>query len=515
MIVRWLWLLLCAALLLATTTAWRANVFADGQIYFVDADCYSRMERVAKVMAHPFQRIAHHEFENFPVGTEVHTTAPMDWLIALLAGILTPFTPRALDLAGAWISPLLGLAALVVLWRANTLARLRYGHATLLLLAVSPIVVQAFRLGRPDHQSLVLFLIALGLAAEWRLWSAPARRTSILWGAAWGLALWTSLYEPLVVFVLLLILRLALLRAAAFAPAWRIGWAVALGVFVLGTLFDGWRVAAPTPEVARYFPNWSRSIAELAHLSPLSPEFLGWLGWLAPALPVLLAWRFWKARPPMALAMLALLLATYALTCWQIRWGCYLALIAAMALPHALAAIPSTPTAWTCFALSLFPLARQWDGLLYPAPPVAEAYAEQREDYKLLRHAAQALAEAPRAGVIAPWWLCPPLSYWSGQPCVAGSSHESLPGIVDTARFYLAANESEAREILDRRKVGYVVAYEPSRVLATASTLLDEPARRDSLGMILYATPILAPSWLKPIYSNPYFKIYEVQRHGL
>ena len=515
MILRLAGLLLLCGLMLATTTAQRENVFVDGRIYFVDADCYARMSRVEQMMKHPLQSIRHHDFENFPQGIDTHATAPLDWLIALLALCLAPFSAQSPDLAGAWISPLLGLATIIVLWAWSTRERLPYRHAMLLLLAVSPIVTQAFRIGRPDHQSLLLFLMAAGLAAEWSLWRKPSRGIAVAWGAAWGLALWTSLYEPLIVFALLLVLRLALLRRRALTREWLAGWAAAAGVFALGVLFDGWRVSKPSPEVAQYFGNWSKSIGELAHLPPLSAQYPGWLGWLAPLLPFLLAWRFWKTREPLPLAMLALALAAYGLTCWQIRWGCYLALIVAMALPFALAAIPSRAAAWTAFVLSLYPIAKQWDSLLYPDERGIEARDEQRADYKLLRDTATALISGERTGILAPWWLSPPLAYWSGQPCIAGSSHESLPGIVDTARFYLATNPDEAREILTRRNVSYVVAYEPSRVLGTSSLLLDEPARRDSLGAILYNTPVLAPPWLAVVYSNPYFKVYEVKKNGL
>ncbi|MDD5199658.1 MAG: hypothetical protein PHC88_07615 [Terrimicrobiaceae bacterium] len=508
---RWLALAGWMALFAAASTAQRDEVFVDGQIYFVDADCYARMSRVEQAMAHPFRAIRHHDFENFPPGTETHATAPLDCLIALLAVAFAPFSPQALDLAGAWISPLLGLATLLVLWTWSTRQRLPFRHAMLALVAVSPIVVQAFRLGRPDHQSLLLLLLAAGLAAEWNLWHRADRRNAIAWGAAWGLALWTSLYEPLVLFALLLVLRFALLRRQAIAREWGIGWAVAGFAFGLGVLFDGWRVAAPSPEVAAYFSNWSRSIGELAHLAPLSPQFVGWLGWLAPALPALLAWRFAKIRDPRALAMCALLLATYALTCWQIRWGCYLVLIAAMALPWALAAIPSRVLAATLFVLSLLPIAGQWDALLFPDDSIRAARAEQRADYQQLRAAALALVSGERTGILAPWWLSPALAYWSGQPCVAGSSHESLPGIVDTARFYLTADDTPAREILDRRNVAYVVAYEPERVLGTSATLLGEPAGRAALGETLYDSPALAPAWLTPVFANTYFKIYEVR----
>ncbi len=515
MIVRLAWLLLVSALLLATTTAEWRDVFVDGQIHFADADCYARMSRVELVLAHPLRSIRHHDFENFPTGIATHTTAPLDGLIALLALALQPFSPQALDLAGAWISPLLGLATLVALWAWGERARLPYRHAMLLLLAISPIVVQAFRLGRPDHQSLLLCLLAVGLAAEWNLWNQPRRRNAVIWGIAWGLALWTSLYEPLVIFTLLAALRLALLRKKGLTREWAEAGIVFAATFLLGVLFDGWRVGAPAPEVAAYFANWSRSIAELASLPPLSAQFPGWLGWLAPALPFLLAWRFAKLRAPRFLAALALLLATYALTCWQIRWGCFLALVSVMALPWALAALPSCTVAWAAFALSLLPIARQWEIILYPGSQELAARAEQRADSTQLHEVAMALISGERTGILAPWWLSPPLAYWSGQPCVAGSSHESLPGIVDAARFYLATDAAPAREILRRRAVTYVVVYEPSRVLGTASSLLGISIPRNSLGELLYRDSGPGLPWLERVLATPWYKVYEVQQDGL
>jgi hypothetical protein len=501
--------------MLATTTAQREDVFVNGHVHFVDADCYARMSRVELTLAHPLQSIRHHDFENFPIGIDTHATAPLDLLIASLAVAISPFSPQALDLAGAWISPLLGLATLLGLWLWSTRARLPFRHAMLLLLAASPIMAQAFRLGRPDHQSLLVALMAAGLAMEGNLWSRPTRRAAVVWGAAWGLALWTSLYEPLIVFALLLILRGALLRRAMFTRPWAIAGITVVAVFGFGVVFDGWRVAAPSPEVAQYFQNWSRSIGELAHLSPLSAQFPGWLGWLAPVLPFLLGWRFAKTRDARALLALILLLATYGLTCWQIRWGCYLALVAAMALPWALAAIPSGALAGTVFVLSLLPLARQWDGLLYPDEAQLTARVEQRTDYEQLREVAQALVSNERTGILAPWWLSPPLAYWSGQPCVAGSSHEGLAGIVDTARFYLATDPAVAREIVRRRNVSYIVAYEPDRVLGTSATLLDEPVRAGTVAELLYGGQTQEFPWLALAYATPWYKIYEVKRDGL
>lgn len=510
MILRAVWLFFLAGLMLATTTYRRDDTFVNGSVYFVDADCYARMTRVEQVVQHPFHSIRSHDFENFPQGIQTHTTAPLDWLIALLAAVFVPFAAHALDMAGAWISPLLGLATLITLWVWSTRLRLPFRHAMLFLLAVSPILTQAFRLGRPDHQSLLLFLIAGGLAAEWTLWSRPGRLAAVAWGVSWGIALWTSLYEPLIIFILLLPLRIGFLRKAAFSRTWGLAWGVALGIFGLSIAFDGWRADMPSPEIREYFANWSRTIGELGHLPPLSPQFTGWLTWLAPALPFLLIWRYVQTRDSRILAILALLIATYALTCWQIRWGCYLALVTAMTLPFALPAIPSRIAASTLFVICLYPVAQQWDAMLHPDETAQAARADQTLDNIRLHDVARALISSDRTGILAPWWLSPAIAYWSGQPCVAGSSHESLPGIVDTARFYMSTDPDLARQILAARRVSYVIAYEPDRILQTSSALLGQPIPTRSMAETLYLAPQSAPPFLSLVYSNPYFRVYAV-----
>src|SRR6266567_2238433 len=98
---------LLSALILATRFANYQDVFVAGNVYFVDADCYARMTRVQMCAAKPGVILRHHEFENFPQGTTPHTTAPLDYLIFGLALLLKPFTGHALDLAGAFVSPVL------------------------------------------------------------------------------------------------------------------------------------------------------------------------------------------------------------------------------------------------------------------------------------------------------------------------------------------------------------------------------------------------------------------------
>ena len=174
----WLWL--CLVLALIIETANRGAVFpGDGIVAFVDADCYARMTRVREVSTH-WGRIIHwHDFENYPIGIRSHATALFDYAIAWPAVCLRPlYGDRALDFAGAWISPVLGLSTLVFLWQWAERLALRARWALLLIFAASPIVAHGFALGRPDHQSLILALMAAALAAEWAQWRAPARRSS-------------------------------------------------------------------------------------------------------------------------------------------------------------------------------------------------------------------------------------------------------------------------------------------------------------------------------------------------
>ena len=256
-------------------------------------------------------------------------------------------------------------------------------------------------------------------------------------------------------------------------------------------------------------------------MPPSSPALYHWTGWGILAAPFIL-WVASEETRPLARAQLALLLLVFGLTCWQARWGYFLPLVYVTTLPTQFASIPARwrAVAGAVLVLGCWPLASEWWQRLHPTPELTAQLDEQHEDMSLLREVAfylagesarNANAEMLGRGVLAPWWLSPALAYWSRQPAVAGSSHESLPGIVDVDRFYLAADPREAATILRHRQVRWVVAYEPERVAMTASSLLgcDIPAR--SMCVILYERPDMAPPFLRLALVNPYFKVYEVQ----
>ena len=526
------WLILAAGLGLALAAAcanYRQVFSENGGVYFVDADCYSRMTRVRMVCAHPGEVIREHRFENYPFGTDPHTTVPFDYAIYALRLVLQPwYGVRALDLAGAWISPLLGLATIFAVWLWAERAQMPGRSFGLLILAASPIVAHGFDLGRPDHQSLIFLCMAVSLAAEWQLWLGPSRGWGIVSGAAWALGLWTSLYEPTVLLALVLAAALIWNRPALLQRARLPGLVIGGGILLVALGIEGWRISAPPGfgenGAAEYFAAWSRQIGELASLPPWSPTLYAWTGLGLLVAPVLLLLDRGPEKP-LARANLLLLLAVFAMTCWQVRWGYFLPLVYALSLPWQIVAIPARwrPVAVALLVLGLWPMASEWWTRLHPAPALIESLAEQRTDAVLLRetaafirqNAAQTPAPAdnsPAAGILAPWWLSPALVYWSGEPALAGSSHESLPGIVDVARFYTTADAQIAAAVLRRRRVRWVVAYEPDRVLRTAAPLLGlTKISTRAMGLLLYQHPEAAPSFLRLALVNPYFKIYEVQ----
>src|SRR5262249_19203131 len=142
-----------------------SDVFVAGRIYFLDADCYSRMTRARQVASGEAFVIRHHDFENWPKGTKPHTTAPMDWAIVALMPIadcglrIADWGKRSLprgqtlDLAGALISPLIGVLTCLFLGVWALRAQLPGWLAPPLFFAISPILVHGTLLGRPDHQS--------------------------------------------------------------------------------------------------------------------------------------------------------------------------------------------------------------------------------------------------------------------------------------------------------------------------------------------------------------------------
>jgi hypothetical protein len=493
----------------------RDSVFFAGNVYFADGDSYARMTRVHLVEQSPLLQLRHHGFENFPDGTRPHTTAPLDYLILLLHSPLVPLTENALSVAGAFISPILGMVTALFLVSWSLALKIPFRWAMLVAFAFSPITAHAFAMGRPDHQSLILALVAVALAAEVSIARKGGRVWAYVSALSWALALWVSLFEPLILLAIVLITRAIRWRwdpssrknARVDAhPVERFGPVIVFLIVLAAALcWEGWPTISYDPAFAR----WAKNIGELRGVTPL--VLLGWGGGMVVGAPAFLILGYWRQRDPMFLLWLGILLLVGGLTFVHGRWAYFFVLVLAMSLPWALSAFRSSAFAGMLFIVSLWPVASAWENTLYPDDTTFRARVENLADAVALRDAAIHITFLPDRGVLAPWWFSPAVVWWSGQSAVGGSSHQSLPGISDSARFYLETDPHVAESILRKRKVGHVIAYEPDRVEGNSAQILGTVPSPDAMGRILYSSPKSAPHFLEPIYSNRFFRVFRVR----
>ena len=80
---------------------------------------------------------------------------------------------------------------------------------------------------------------------------------------------------------------------------------------------------------------------------------------------------------------------------------------------------------------------------------------------------------------------------------------------MDSSRFYLSTDPEEACKILRKRSVNYVIAYEPSRVVSNSAQILGQTPPENPLGKMLYERPYSAPAFLRLVYENRFFKVFE------
>jgi hypothetical protein len=306
-------------------------------------------------------------------------------------------------------------------------------------------------------------------------------------------------------------------RKAIFVNYRHIGW-LCFGLIVATALLIEQRI--PAISIFRsneIFENWARTIGELVHVSLANPIWLRWAGYLLLVAPFLIWFWLWERKakstsksksktPP--LFIVVLLIATYFLTVWQARWAYFFVLIFAMALPALLESVKSRAAVAIAFILSIFPVLRDWDARLWPNEAELARRIEQRNESIQLRELAIDLRSSDTRPFLAPWWLSPSIAYWSGQSGVAGSSHESLPGIEESARFFLSEDWERARKILENHRVGWVIAYDFERVAQNSSAILGLALPQRPLCRALDRTPAQVPRFLVFSTQNGAGKLY-------
>ncbi len=480
-----------------------SDVFVDHNIYFADGDCYARMTRARLIWEHAAFVVRHHDFENFPPGISPHTTAPLDYIIVSLGLAFRLFTARGFELAGAFVSPLLGVVTAIFLsiWMRNS--NIRFRLAAILFFALSPIVVHATELGRADHQSLLVLLVSIAICADQALRTRPSSHWDITSGAAWAIAIWVSAYEPLILFGVCTAVDL-FRRQRLVRSRWR--WGIFTSVLVSAAIVEQRFPISPMlrdPALAR----WLLGIGELHSVRITDPIWLQWFGLILVAAPFLI-WFGHSPRRQTEGTLVAIGVVTFILTLWQARWAYFFAIVFAMLLPAMLSVFRRRWIAVALFTISLYPLAGAWDAKLWPGEVESQRRAERQSENVNLRALAAELRAMGNSAFIAPWWLSPEIAYWSRQPGVSGSSHEALPGTVATAEFYSATNDSTAQRIASDHRARFVVSYDAGRIGEDSARILGRAVERPTLADLMEQQPSRAASFLRPIYQNPTARLF-------
>lgn len=173
-----------------------------------DPDDAMRLYRVRQIVGGARSYIRNEPLINYPLGAELHWTAPVDALFAGTAAMLKPFIrhPDPVALVLAWIPPVLGAAYLVVIYALVRALAGAGGAAAGLLAAlataVSPAYHRAFQLGHADHQCAVELLILISVYFMFARRNAAAAGTAIglaIWIAPQALAAWLAIFAGLLV----------------------------------------------------------------------------------------------------------------------------------------------------------------------------------------------------------------------------------------------------------------------------------------------------------------------------
>jgi hypothetical protein len=125
-----------------------------------------------------------------------------------------------------------------------------------------------------------------------------------------------------------------------------------------------------------------------------------------------------------------------------------------------------------------------------------------------LHDLALSLQSSERRPFLAQWWLSPEIAYWSSQSGVAGSSHESLPGVEESARFFVSQDWQTARKILEDHKVAWVIVYDSERAAQNSSAILGLAVPQHAVCFVLDRTPTQVPRFLVFSAQNGAGKLY-------
>ncbi len=179
----------------------------------LDTDAFTRLVRVEQLATDHDWYNSVIPRSNAPHGETLHWTRPLDILLLLGAGALTPLFGfhKALYWWGVVISPILGVISLAAMaWAAQPVLDRENRRWVWILFLGQFLLVSVYHFGRPDHHSLLSLLFIGLIGCLLRLAEPEPNRKMALWvGLLAGVAMWVSveaLAGVVLVFIALAIL---------------------------------------------------------------------------------------------------------------------------------------------------------------------------------------------------------------------------------------------------------------------------------------------------------------------
>lgn len=210
------------------------RIFAGGRVYLDGPDAYYHLRRAAMTLEHWPLVPNVDPMINYPAGGVISWPPLFDGLLATLA---LPFrTDRAIEVIGAFLSPLFGALQLIVLYMlVHSLRGRRAALVAVIVAAILPAVVRYTLLGDLDHDPFFTFCLLLAL-----LGIARANVALVAVSFACAILGWTG---AVIAIVIVTTVVLAIRRADA-AKALGVGATIAAIAILPFVIASPWRGAS-------------------------------------------------------------------------------------------------------------------------------------------------------------------------------------------------------------------------------------------------------------------------------
>jgi hypothetical protein len=484
---RWALWFLGVGLLVTVRVRYAGHLLFGGGVLF-DSEGFSRMCRVSRLFGTDAWILGANLHEGWPTGAATGYSTLSDYLLLWMGGavrsagwVVERWDDRlgvilqsgAMDYGGGLFGVCAGLAVAAALWW-----RLRaqgWGRWTVVIwgmMVCMPPMIFATRFGALDESVLALAFLGWVLVIED---SDGCSETwlSVVSGLLGGMAMWTApRFSWPVIFGVVMgrCLKTSSFKAVREVLRWIIP---LLGVLALAISLDGraWLGSLIADGAERWHSSQSLWRPVEDSLAPVL-----WFGG-AMAIPVLALFHRsedWVHRRWRRLVACSGILAAGA-SWWMPVWAPLAVILMALSADPARQSVrwvlsasrlgrSQVRLALIFVALgSFWPVARWWEGWIFPAESrVAEAM-EYREEMGQLRRIATGIRGGGIQPFLAPWYLSSAVSYWSMQPSVARFTW--LEGVeTDFATAFFASSDVRSqREPVVSLGVRWIICDAPDR----------------------------------------------------